>query len=119
MQNFDVNKLKVAQPCPTNWESMDGNDRVRFCQLCELNVYNISEMTAAEIELLFANSSRRICARLFKRADGTVLTQDCPVGLNKYRKRLAKYYSAVLGAVLTLFSVSYSQTASKPKENNN
>jgi hypothetical protein len=118
MKSFDVDKLKVARPCPASWNSMEGNERVRYCGLCELDVYNISEMTAAEVELLIANSSGRICGRLFKRADGTVLTQDCPVGINKYRKRLAKYYSAVLGAALALFSVSYGQT-DKQKENDN
>jgi hypothetical protein len=113
MQNFDINDLKVAKPCPVGWENMSGDSRTRFCSLCELNVYNISEMTATEVQDLIENSGGRVCGKVYKRADGTVLTRDCPVGLSKYRKRVAKYSGAVLGAVLSLFSAGFAQTDQK------
>jgi hypothetical protein len=59
---------------------MDGDGRVRFCSLCKLNVYNISEMTQKEAETLLENRSSRTCLRLYRRPDGTLLTKDCPVG---------------------------------------
>ncbi|HEV7644757.1 MAG TPA: carboxypeptidase-like regulatory domain-containing protein [Pyrinomonadaceae bacterium] len=116
MQNFDINDLKVAKPCPVGWENMSGDDRTRFCSLCELNVYNISEMTAAEVRSLIGKSGGRVCGRIYKRADGTVLTRDCPVGLSKYRKRVAKYSGAVLGAILGLFSAGFAQADQKKSE---
>ncbi len=95
---------------------MSGDDRTRFCDLCELNVYNISEMTAAEVRSLIGNSGGRVCGRVYKRADGTVLTRDCPVGVSKYRKRVAKYSGALLGAILGLFSAGFAQTDQKKSE---
>ncbi len=107
MQNFDINDLKVAKPCSVSWENMSGDDRTRFCSLCELNVYNISEMTVAEVRSLIGTSGGRVCGRIYKRADGSVLTRDCPVGLRKYRKQAAKYYSAALGAILGFFTITF------------
>jgi hypothetical protein len=66
-------------------------------------------MTAAEAENLILTREGRLCIRLYKRADGTVLTMDCPVGLRAYRKRVAKLTGAALTAVFGLFSVSFGQ----------
>src|SRR6516162_8887116 len=40
-------RLRVASPCPADWNAMQGDDRVRFCGQCEKNVYNLSAMTHA------------------------------------------------------------------------
>jgi hypothetical protein len=42
-------QLKIASPCPTSWNDMDGDERVRF----------------------------------YQREDGTVITRDCPVGMEE------------------------------------
>jgi hypothetical protein len=66
---------------------MVGDDRVRFCEHCAKNVYNLSAMPRQEAEgLLFAKEGK-VCVRLYKRADGTVLTNDCPVGVRRRRRR--------------------------------
>lgn len=101
-QNDRVNRLRVASPCPANWQRMSGDDRIRFCDLCNLQVYNISQMTRKEIETLFANTEGRICARLFRRIDGTIITKDCPMGLRAVRQRLARVALAVLAAIVSL-----------------
>jgi hypothetical protein len=46
----DLDRIAVASPCPMNWNDMIGDDRMRFCNQCNLNVYNISAMTKAEAE---------------------------------------------------------------------
>jgi hypothetical protein len=69
---------------------MQGDDRVRFCAECRLNVFNVAGMTRPEAEQLVGQHEGRLCVRLIKRADGTVLTQDCPVGLRLVRRRLAR-----------------------------
>src|ERR1700739_78711 len=48
----DVNDLRIASPCTAEWDAMTGDNRVRHCALCHLNVYNISEMTTREIRNL-------------------------------------------------------------------
>jgi hypothetical protein len=79
-----LDRVRVAAPCSASWQNMipvaDGN-RIRFCGECSLNVYNISAMTRAEAETLLREHEGRLCIKLFKRSDGTVLTSDCPVGL--------------------------------------
>ncbi len=45
-------ELIVSSPCPKTWEELVGNDRVRFCGQCHLNVYNLTIMKPAEIEQL-------------------------------------------------------------------
>ena len=66
-----IDRLRIATPCPISWEQMTGDDRVRFCDHCQLNVYNISELSRSEAETLIASTEGRLCARLFRRADGT------------------------------------------------
>ncbi|HEX8737301.1 MAG TPA: carboxypeptidase-like regulatory domain-containing protein [Pyrinomonadaceae bacterium] len=112
-QKFDVNNLRVASPCSVGWETMSGDERVRRCQSCELNVYNIAEMTRKEAENLIVNREGRVCLRLYKRADGTILTKDCPIGLRAYQKRAARLAGAAFAAILGLFSVSFGQKNDK------
>lgn len=104
--------MRVASPCSASWESMEGDARVRFCRLCNLNVYNISELTAAEAEALIVGTEGRLCGRMSRRADGTILTKDCPVGLRAVRRRVSLAAGAAFAAVLGLFSVA----AGKPQQ---
>ncbi|MEZ5426987.1 MAG: carboxypeptidase-like regulatory domain-containing protein [Pyrinomonadaceae bacterium] len=115
-QKFDVNKFRIASPCPVGWENMNGDARKRFCDSCQLNVYNIAEMTEAEVENLISGNKERICARLYKRADGTVLTRDCPVGVHTRRKRISRFAGAILAAIIGMFSVAFGQSGSKSKK---
>jgi hypothetical protein len=80
-------RLKVASPCKVPWDSMNGDAAVRFCGKCERHVYNLSEMTAEQTEALLADPSGRPCVRFFQRADGTVMTADCPVGARRARRQ--------------------------------
>lgn len=89
-------KLAIASPCPASWDDMRGDNRVRFCGECKKNVYNVSEMTRLEAEeLLRKNGDGDMCVRFYERADGTILTQDCPVGVQKKQRR--KLALAVIG----------------------
>src|SRR5687767_1276640 len=103
---FNIDNLRVAAPCPAAWENMAGDERARYCQSCQLTVYNFSEMSAREVYDLIAKSEGRICGRLYRRADGTVLTKDCPTGLRAYHKRVTRFAGAALAAILGLVSVS-------------
>jgi hypothetical protein len=76
-----LDQIKIASPCSADWEQMEGNNRVRFCSECKKNVFNLSAMTRRDAEALLQETNGNLCTRLFRRADGTVLTDDCPVGL--------------------------------------
>jgi len=80
---------------------MTGDDRVRYCQECQLNVYNLSDMTRAEAEQLIASREGRLCVRFYRRADGTILTRDCPTGLRARVRRLSRLAGAALAAIMS------------------
>lgn len=99
-----LDSVRVAAPCPADWERMIGNEQVRFCAQCDLNVYNLSGMTKAQAERLIAQSEGRLCVRYYRRADGTILTRNCPVGLRALKKRLTRIANAVASLVLSFFA---------------
>lgn len=88
---------------------MEGGGRVRFCRLCSLNVYDLSGMTAAEAEALLTKTEGRLCGRITRRADGTVLTKDCPVGVRALRRRATRAAGAAFAALLSLCSLAFGQ----------
>ena len=92
-----LDTLRIAAPCRESWDRMAGNERVRNCASCKLDVYNLSAMTRAEAEGLLASRTGRMCARYYQRADGTILTADCPVGVRR-RRRQVLAIAAVGGA---------------------
>ena len=80
--------LRVASPCPARWDDMIGDERVRFCASCAKNVYDLSAMSRAEAEAFVASQADRVgsvCITMRRRADGKVLTSDCPVGVRRRR----------------------------------
>lgn len=91
-------KIHIASPCSMDWESMTGSDQARHCSECNLNVYNFSNMTTQESLDLIKRTEGKLCVRMLQRADGTVITQDCPVGLAAARAKLARV-ACRLGAI--------------------
>lgn len=106
-----LDDIRIASPCTASWDKMTGDDTVRFCGECRLNVYNLSSMTAAEAAALVERTEGRLCVRLYKRTDGTVLTRDCPVGLRAAIRRATRAAGAMLTAALGLFSGLTARTA--------
>ena len=115
MNRSNLDRLRIATPCPISWDQMSGDSRVRHCDHCQLNVYNISELSRSEAETLFATTEGRLCARLYRRNDGTIITRDCPIGLRAVRLRLSKTAAAVFAIIGTLSSVALGQNQSKRK----
>jgi hypothetical protein len=96
-----LDHVRVAAPCSSDWEQMHGSEKVRFCAECNLNVYNLSEMTKKEAERLVAQREGRLCVRYYRRSDGTILTNNCPVGLRAIKRRLSRTANAVVSMVLS------------------
>jgi len=102
-----LESIKIASPCDASWEAMVGDARVRFCGSCQKNVYNLSAMASAEAEQLLARTEGSLCVRLYERADGKVLTTDCPVGVRKKRVKRVKRTVAVAGAAGALATMAF------------
>jgi len=99
-----LDQVRIASPCTADWEAMTGDERVRFCSQCSLHVYNLAQMTREEAEALLREREGRLCARVYRRRDGTVVTKDCPVGVRKARRWLVTQVAGVSG-VFGIFAV--------------
>jgi hypothetical protein len=107
-----LDQIKVATPCTASWGKMTGDDRVRFCNQCDKNVYHLSAMTRKEALDLVNRTEGKICVRYYERRDGTILTDDCPVGLRLIRRQVARAAGIVFFAVTGLFAWGMSVFAS-------
>ena len=94
-----LSSIKIASPCSRDWNEMIGTERKRFCGECKLNVYNLSGMSRQEAENLLINSEGRLCVRFYRRADGSVLTKDCPVGWRAIKRRVSSVAAAAASMV--------------------
>ncbi|MCA9607878.1 MAG: hypothetical protein KC619_19850 [Myxococcales bacterium] len=104
--------IQVSDPCPEPWDRMRGDDKVRFCGVCEKHVYHLSAMTRAEADALLTDTEGRLCVRFYRRLDGTVSTIDCgPVrfaAMRKLARRTLAGAAAMVVSVLGLvFSLSF------------
>jgi hypothetical protein len=105
--------LRIASPCKASWDDMVGDDRVRFCGQSAKNVFNVAAMTRDEAyDLMRANEAQSVCMRLHRRADGTVMTSDCPEGAKKKRVRRLALVAGGLAAAAggALFAMGDAQT---------
>ena len=104
--------IRIASPCSANWARMAGNDRVRYCSECQLNVYDLSALSVSEVEQLVVNHEGRLCGRFYRRLDGTVLTRDCPLGFRSALRRISRLTGAVLSAVM---SINFANAQAPPR----
>lgn len=100
-----LDDVRVASPCSAEWDEMRGDDRVRHCEHCDKNVYNIAEMTRQEAIDLLTGGGQTPCLRIYRRKDGKVLTSDCPIGV-RLRIRARRWVAAIAGFVGVAISAS-------------
>jgi hypothetical protein len=104
-----LDRVTIAAPCPADWDRMPGTDQVRHCSECNRNVYNLSAMTRRQAEALLRETEGRFCARLYRRADGTILTENCPAGLRAIGRRVSRFAGAAMSAVAAVSSATAAQ----------
>lgn len=113
-RNFiPLENIRVANPCHADWDKMEGDDRVRFCGSCEKSVYNLSSMSKADAERLIAQKAGKLCVQYYQRPDGTIITDNCPVGL-KIARRPFKFLVAVFVALIAPCVAMAAKAASTP-----
>lgn len=109
---FNVDEIRVASPCHARWNDMTGDERARFCGQCQKHVYNLSAMTRAQIETLVREKEGKFCGRFYRRADGRMLTADCPSRLRRVRERIARVGGVFCALFLSAMGCSPRQTDS-------
>ncbi len=98
-----LDSVKIASPCGANWNEMSGDERKKYCAMCRLNVYNLSDMTRTEAENFLINAEGRVCLRVFRRMDGTVITKDCPIGWARVKRKVSRTATAIFALVAGFF----------------
>ena len=111
-----LDNVRVASPCNASWDLMVGTACVRYCTSCGHNVYNLSAMSREEAEALIVQKEGRLCVRFFQREDGKLLTQDCPVGLRTWRRRVRAVVTFAVGLLLMTFGLMAHSGAGKDKD---
>src|SRR4051812_20791840 len=103
-QVIPLEVIEIATPCHASWDQMRGNDRVRFCQACSLHVYDISAMSRIEATELVSQHEGRLCVQMYRRADGTVITDDC--GRIRKAARRAATVAVMVGSTVLCAALS-------------
>lgn len=86
---------------------MTGDEKMRACSLCSKNVYNISNMSRQEAEdLLLSNEPGSVCVGYFRRSEGMIVTDECPVGLRRLRNGCRWLLRTAAAAVSLLLSAN-------------
>ncbi len=98
-----LSKIVINSPCTEDWGKMTGDAKRRLCANCDKHVYNLAEMTQSEAETL-VTSGQRVCLRLYRRPDGTVLTRECGRGMRR-RWRAQVMLAGMIVACLGFFGV--------------
>ena len=107
-----LERIRIPEPCDADWDSMVGNDQVRFCSHCSLNVTNLSSMTRSDARRLVRESGGRLCIRYYRRPDGSILTAPA-ARLQQIARRASKLAAGAFGAVLTLSASASAQTGTQ------
>lgn len=107
--------LTVNSPCTAEWDSMAGNEQVRFCTHCEKSVHNLSAMTRKDALRLVRDSAGGLCVRFYSDPRGrTVHTNDR--ALYRITRRASKVAAGAFGAAVALGATVLAQTPQGKQE---
>jgi carboxypeptidase family protein len=100
--NRRIDELKVVSPCSSDWGRMPGDEKKRFCVECNKFVYDFSQMTRRQVEAIVSIHRGRMCARITRRPDGSLLTLETPPAHPVVARRASPVVNATLAAILGL-----------------
>src|SRR5262245_57103262 len=97
-----LESVTIPVACPVPWDAMRGDHRTRFCDKCNQNVHDVSELTRAEaVQLL--SGDKLPCMRIYRRQDGRVMTADCA----SRRERVWKWLDRRSAWAASLFAMVF------------
>lgn len=111
-----LDRINIPAPCEADWESMIGNDQVRFCEHCNLHVNDLSAMTRQKAMDFVARSQGRVCVRFVQKPNGQVLTRTMPERLYRIHRRASRIAASAFTATL---SISTAMAQSSPASGSN
>lgn len=112
-KNRFIDNVKVGSPCTEDWNRMHGNDRVRMCDHCVKEVNNLSALTRKQAKSLVRSADNDICIRYFEHP---VTKQPLfAAQFHQITRRAPGFAAGVVGATLSLSTLSYAQGAPAPR----
>ncbi len=112
-RSFD--RMIIPAPCDADWDSMIGNERMRFCEHCNLQVTNLSNLTRQEAVRLVARSEGRLCVRFVRRSDGSIAAKQSEKKLHQISRRVSRLAAGAFSATLSLTTAAAQTTNSQPR----
>ena len=103
-RSFD--RITISQPCDADWESMNGNDQIRFCEHCNLHVNNLSGMTRGDARRLVTESRGRLCVRYVRLPNGLISTSEVPAKLHRIGRPASRIAAGAFTAAISFSSAS-------------
>lgn len=113
-KNF-LNNITIPEPCRADWNSMVGNEQVRFCEHCSLDVHNLSAMTRSQAQRLVARSKGRLCVQYHSDSFGRPQTLSGQK-LHRIHRRVSQIAAGAFTATLSITSTMAQQGASRSIE---
>lgn len=55
-------QITIAEPCAVDWDTLPGDERIRFCASCSKHVYHLEAMPAHEAASLVRERNGDLCA---------------------------------------------------------
>jgi hypothetical protein len=104
-----LNNVTIPSPCSADWNSMIGNDQVRFCEHCNLDVHNLSLMTRNQAQRLVARANGRLCVRYHHDPAGRPVTLPVRQKLHRIGRRVSRIAAGAFTATLSVTSAMAQQ----------
>lgn len=104
MAKHFLKNLTIPSPCTADWNSMTGNEQVRFCDHCSFEVHNLSQMTRAQAERLVAQSNGRLCVQYIQDPNGGPVTLPVGQKLHRISRRVSQIAAGAFTAALSVSS---------------
>jgi hypothetical protein len=81
---------------------MTGDEKKRFCAECDKFVYDFAQMTRQQVEAIVSINRGRMCARITRKPDGSLLTLETPPVHPIAARRASPVVNATLAVILGL-----------------
>ena len=95
----------ISFSCPKIWEQMHGDEKTRFCDVCQKNVHNLSMMNQEERRTLLASTGESPCVAYFKHLN------DAPIDVTALAETHPLKHMLTQAALLSMSAVAMSSIA--------
>jgi hypothetical protein len=105
-----IQQLHIDAPCSVEWDSMIGNDRVRFCEHCRLSVHHVDSLSRKQLRRLIARSHGRLCVNYTR----PYATEPVFPILHKIGRRTSALAAGAFSATLAAATVTAQPNVMRP-----